>query len=265
MKNNITNNTIENERRFKKMVAGSVQKKKGYYYAVLSYKGKNGKRKRKWIPLGLKAKRGNLKKAEDMLVEIRCNFSATDETVPEGTLYPDMLFTDFLREWLNSVDGIKDTTYRSYYLIIMKKVIPYFEEKGLRLCDVKPHNLQTFYKEEGKSVKSKTVLNEHRVIHRALSYAFRNNIIPGNPADLVDRPKAEKYNADYYNDEELMRFFEATNENKYGLLFQMTAFYGLRRGEALGLRWKAIDFKKGTMTIEHTLIEMAIDGRKQVI
>lgn len=32
----------------------------------------------------------------------------------------------------------------------------------------------------------------------------------------------------------------------YSLLIQITAFYGLRRSEALGLRWDAIDFERNT-------------------
>ena len=34
------------------MVAGHLQEKNGYFYAVLSYKDTNGKRKTKWIPTG---------------------------------------------------------------------------------------------------------------------------------------------------------------------------------------------------------------------
>lgn len=34
------------------MVAGHLQEKNGYFYAVLSYKDAQGKRKTKWIPTG---------------------------------------------------------------------------------------------------------------------------------------------------------------------------------------------------------------------
>lgn len=34
----------------------------------------------------------------------------------------------------------------------------------------------------------------------------------------------------------------------------MTAFYGLRRSEVLGLKWSAIDFKNKTITISHKVI-----------
>lgn len=48
------------------MVAGHLQEKKGYYYAVLSYKDADKRRRTKWIASGLPVK-GNKKKAEGFL------------------------------------------------------------------------------------------------------------------------------------------------------------------------------------------------------
>lgn len=45
----------------------------------------------------------------------------------------------------------------------------------------------------------------------------------------------------------------------------MAAFYGLRRGEVLGLKWDAIDFQRGTLTIKRTVTEVKIDGKYQII
>ena len=50
------------------MIAGHLQEKKGYYYAVLSYKGADNKRKTKWLSTGLTVK-GNKKRAEAFLME----------------------------------------------------------------------------------------------------------------------------------------------------------------------------------------------------
>ena len=43
-------------------VAGHLQEKKGYYYAVLSYKDENGRRKTKWVSTKLPVK-GNKKRS----------------------------------------------------------------------------------------------------------------------------------------------------------------------------------------------------------
>ena len=75
------------------MVAGHLQIKKGYYYAVLSWN--NGeKRQTKWIPLGLPEK-GNKRKAQVELSKSRSEFVIP---VEEGDLSADMLFADYLLE-----------------------------------------------------------------------------------------------------------------------------------------------------------------------
>ena len=69
----------------------------------------------------------------------------------------------------------------------------------------------------------------------------------------------------YYRLEELEQLFEATKDHPYSLLIQITAFYGLRRSEALGLRWDAIDFERNTITIRHIVTNAKIDGKYEIV
>ena len=93
------------------MVAGHLSVKHGNYYAVLNYKNAEGKRKTKWISLGL-PKKGNKRKAEAELARIRSEFVPPQEV---GELASDMPFADYLLEWLEivKVRG-KATTFSSY-------------------------------------------------------------------------------------------------------------------------------------------------------
>ena len=45
----------------------------------------------------------------------------------------------------------------------------------------------------------------------------------------------------------------------------VAAFYGLRRGEVLGLKWDAIDFERNTITIKRTVTSVNIDGKVTII
>ena len=112
-----------------------------------------------------------------------------------------------------------------------------------------------------KTVSPGTVIHYHANIHKALKYAVKMDLIPFNPADKVERPKKQRYIADYYRQEELERLLEAPKDHPYSLLIQMTAFYGLRRSEALGLKWDAIDFERDTITIKHIVTNAKIDGK----
>ena len=127
--------------------------------------------------------------------------------------------------------------------------------KGGRICTT----------DSQKSVSPGTVIHYHANIHKALKYAVKMDLIPFNPADKVERPKKQRYIADYYRQEELERLLEASKDHPYSLLIQMTAFYGLRRSEALGLKWDAIDFERDTITIKHIVTNAKIDGKCEIV
>ena len=127
--------------------------------------------------------------------------------------------------------------------------------KGGRVCTT----------DSQKSVSPGTVIHYHANIHKALKYAVKMDLIPFNPADKVERPKKQRYIADYYRQEELERLLEASKDHPYSLLIQMTAFYGLRRSEALGLKWDAIDFERDTITIKHIVTNAKIDGKCEIV
>ena len=45
----------------------------------------------------------------------------------------------------------------------------------------------------------------------------------------------------------------------------MAAFYGFRRGEVLGLKWDAIDFERGTISVIRTVTTITLDGKQTEI
>ena len=144
------------------MVAGHLQEKGDYYYIVLSYCDINNKRKTKWISTGLKLK-GNKKKAEALLLETRKNFK------PELiALKDDMLFADFLEQWLSVVKTrIEITTYASYENQVKKIIAPYFRERQITLKNLKATDIQTFYMLQLNRVKPNSVIHYHANIHAA--------------------------------------------------------------------------------------------------
>lgn len=247
------------------MIAGHLQIKNDYYYMVLSYLDANGKRKQPWFPTGLPIK-NNKKRAEKMLLELRQTYVPPAEHKSNGELSADMLFADYMELWLEVVrNSIEITTFSSYTQMVKGKIVPYFRKTGVKLGELQARHIQSFYLYELKTVCPNTVIHEHANIHKALKYAVKMDLIPFNPADKVDRPKKQRYIADYYRQEELERLLEASKDHPYSLLIQMTAFYGLRRSEALGLKWDAIDFERDTITIKHIVTNAKIDGKCEIV
>lgn len=256
------------------MVTGHLREKNGYYHIVLNYVDGHGKRHTPSKSTGLPVK-GNKKRAEKMLMDARAAQEAeleakVTEQSAENTSASLIPFTEFLLDWLEMTKkNVEETTYGAYAMGIKNKIIPYFEEHhpGLALCEVTPKHIQDYYTYEltVRGVSANTVIHRHANIRKALQYAFKLGLIDSNPADRIERPKKEKFVGSVYEEDELNRLFEIVKGDPIELGVILGAFYGLRRSEAVGLKWDAIDFKKKTITIRHTVTQATIDGKSKII
>ena len=97
---------------------GSIQSKKGRYYAVLSYMAQDGKYRYKWVSTGLPL-RGNKKKAEAVLPGLIEEYSYLELDDSKVT---DPMFTDYIRDWLQEKKGqVQQSTWEGYesYMICL--------------------------------------------------------------------------------------------------------------------------------------------------
>ena len=118
------------------------------------------------------------------------------------------------------------------------------------------------------SISTKTgyrILREGKILHKALKYAVKIDLIDVNPADKVERPKKDRYVGSFYDADEVNALFEAAKGSKLELPILFGAFYGLRRSEAIGLKWDAIDFDQNTITIRHTVTSCDLDGKRILV
>lgn len=239
------------------MVAGHLQEKNGIYYMVLSYPSASGKRKSKWISTKFPAK-GNKKKAEKMLAEVRQTFEPE-----EKPLDSKIKFSDYLSQWMEIIKPtLALTTYASYSNMVRRAIIPYFKARGIPLVDLKATDIQFFYLDQLKRVSASTVIHYHAVIHKALKYAVKIDLISSNPADKVERPKKDPFIGSFYDSHEMEKLFAAAKGTHLEIPIFLGAFYGLRRSEAVGLRWSAIDFENNTLTIRHTVTSCNLSGKR---
>ena len=116
-----------------------------------------------------------------------------------------------------------------------------------------------------RGVSANTVIHRHANIRKALQHAFKLGLIDTNPADRIERPKKEKFVGSAYEEDELNRLFEIVKGDPIELGVILGAFYGLRRSEALGLRWDAIDFERNTINIRHIVTNAKIDGKCEIV
>ena len=243
------------------MVAGHLREKNGHYYAVLNYTDSLGKRKTKWISTGLTVK-GNKKRAEAILMDARRNFNPEEPNIMNG----DILFADYMEQWLEIIkSSVAVPTFASYSTTVKRIVAPYFREKEVTLKNLTAKDIQEFYLRELERVSASSVIHYHANIHKALKYAVKIDLIDVNPADKVERPKKDRYVGSFYDADEVNALFEAAKGSKLELPILFGSFYGLRRSEAIGLKWDAIDFDQNTITIRHTVTSCDLDGKRILV
>lgn len=227
------------------------------FYTVLTYYV-DDKRKLKWVSTGIKEHESK-KKAEKKLIQIRDEFINKLETIT-ATKTEDkevqILFSDFMIKWLDIIKHqVEESTYTGYKRQIEGRTKEYFTKNPVMLVDLEPVHILDFYNWlYSQGLKGTTVTKYHANIRKALDYAVQTDLIPNNPAIKVGRPQQEQFIADYYNEEELNNLFKVVKDTTLELIVYLTAFYGLRGSEVLGIKWSAIDFENKTITISHKVV-----------
>lgn len=258
------------------MITGCLQQKNNTYYAVLYIKV-DGKRKTKWVPTGLPVAGTSQRKAQKTFDQIRLEYEQTQEEkerqeaeekareLIEGKRNPqaDVPFMDYLQKWLlQSKPTISKTTFKGYRTMLDGRVNRYFTKLDVTVGEITPQHLQDFYQtifDEGHTPN--TVIHYHAVLRKALQNAVKKDILNTNPADKVDRPKKNVYQAQFYSAEEIMTLFDAVSDDPLEICVKLAAYYGLRRSEVLGLKWDAINLEQKTISIRHKVIEDEVDGK----
>ncbi|MBO8183643.1 MAG: tyrosine-type recombinase/integrase [Archaeoglobus sp.] len=223
---------------------GHIRKYKGRWAGVveLPRDPATGKRRQKWIY-------GDTKK------EVEAKVNKLIHQIETGTYMEvtNMTVADYLREWLkNHRVNLSILTAEGYERYIEKHIIP--EIGSIQLIKLNPMHIQGLYTKKLEVLSGKSVLQMHRILRKALNTALKSQIIPRNPADAVDPPKAEKYKIKVYDEEKFTELLNAVEGTDDEVPIVLAGGLGMRRGEVFGLRWSDVSFQKGTITVEQQLL-----------
>ena len=155
----------------------------------------------------------------------------------------------FLGEWLQDYVELNCSprTKASYEMIIRRHLIP--ELGSIPLSQLEPRHLQASYsrqRERGRvdgkgQLSLQTVRYCHSLLAEALGYAVKMGLLSRNVAQATEAPRADHKVMPTLAPEDVPRFLKAAQETPYYTLFYLLLHTGLRRGEALALRWKNVD------------------------
>lgn len=245
-------------------MTGSLQVKRGKYYAVINFKDETQKRVARWFPLYLDEK-GNKRKAEMMLHDLIAA-NKDNEIVKSGEV---PLFTSYIEKWLEQEKGcIELSTWESYESYTRRHIIPYFEALKLTVNKVTATHIRNYYdfKAKGGRMDKKaggmshaSIKNHSKVLKQVLEKAVEDSYLTQNVALRVTIPRAdvetERQQAVFLDAVQANTLLAAFQGHRIQSLLLMTLYYGLRRSEVVGLKWDAVDFAKNTITIKHVIVK----------
>lgn len=247
--------------------AASVQSKKGRLYAVMQVK-KDGTTKPVWRALGL-PEGANKTKVNKAFREVVARYEQEfwEEQERGGRPLADIPVYDYLVSYLKRVEPeLQKNTIVSYRSMTNGKIRRYFQRRPqLTVGNLKPQDIQDFYQSLfADGVVANTVIHYHALLRRAFQQAFKEERIDANPFDRVGRPKKNKFHGENYTQEELLTLLHLARGDVIYPAILLAGAMGLRRSEALGVRWSRIDWEKRTVLLDTKIVEYRENGKKKV-
>ena len=163
---------------------------------------------------------------------------------------------EFLTTWLHEIHRpqLKVCSYESYEKLIRNYLVPGIG--SIRLCDLKPSDIQRFYTETlskpgvtGKPINPRTVQYAGAILKKSLKYAVEvEGVLPFNPATRVPLVRTNPKRFEVWTRTELDTFLEEAKSHRLSFFFRLSAYTGARRGELLALKWADFDGKRIAIT-----------------
>jgi integrase len=164
---------------------------------------------------------------------------------------------EYLTAWLaghtkRGGEPLSPTTRSLYATLLRKHVLPAIG--GMRLRDVKPQTLAKLYEAVGNG----SAYNTAAMLGSAFTVAVEDKIIPENPARSrrSGKPIKRRKELKLWTIPEAKAFLAAVRDrgDTLGALFFAMTTTGLRRGEALALRWSDLDASERRLLVSKQLV-----------
>lgn len=235
-----------------------------YGYQIKVYRGRDASGKQLkpfstvWrIPEGMKNQRTIQKELEKfaVLYEQQCKEGLVSTEKKTFVAYAEYFMA------LKERDQKHSTVERYRELLVRIN-----EEIGhMKLTDINCEHLNRFYvklgkkgqnKKTGEGLSPKTIMEHHRLIHGIFGQAMKEGLVRFNPAETASPPSVKKKEASFFEVETVEKIMQCLEEEplKWRCITLLLIATGARRGEIMGLRWSAVDFKKDEIKICNNLL-----------
>ena len=238
---------------------GYVVAKGSRFYAVI-YEGIDpltGRERRRWHAAG-----ANRREAEALAGRLAAESNA--QSRDRG-----LSLARYLREdWLPAKRvSLRPSTWDGYRNKLDLHVIPRLGHVPLRRLRVE--HVQTLYAEllsNGRrdgagGLESKSVLEVHVILRKALHDATRRGLVARNVANDAEAPKRRRPRRQVraWTADQLRSFLDSARPHRLFAAFWLAATTGMRRSELLALRWEDLDVRARTVSVHRALVSVGYE------
>ena len=246
---------------------GLTQRADGRWEARLSYvDAETGERQRlSFYAPSAKAAAAKMKKARERL--------DAGSPVKDAT----MTVAEWIAHWRATTLAVSDRKVATIeqYGILSRKHLEAAPFGAIRLDRLKPSDVEALIltmrtktkpgrptddepaPEPVRAFSDSTIRTVYSILRSALDGAVRDGLLARNPAAVVRRPGVARREARHLDADDVVAVLRAAQESRNYTALALIAATGIRRGEALALRWDRVDLDAGVMRIEATLARIA--------
>jgi integrase len=185
---------------------------------------------------------------------------------PKHVTFAD--FADrFVRDYLPG-RKLKQSTIENYRYILDGHLLPFFVDHGLTELEAQPELIDAYVGVKAQSgLSAKTIQNHLLLLNVMLRRAVVWRLIRSNPVSSIDRPSLVQPEMSVLTETEIARLANAYDELiadasederdwwSLAKAIVLTALgTALRRGELVGLRWRAVNLLEAKIEVRETFV-----------
>jgi len=180
------------------------------------------------------------------------------------TLMVDVNVTDvtvgaYLNTWLTGKHALKPKTVALYADMSTNYLVPHLG--NIRLLELRAHHLDRMYAAitmgmRGRPLSPSTIRRVHAVLRSALNTAVKRRLIPYSPAEHIELAPENPKRPKPWTPEQCHIFLRHAADDRLANLYQLMLVTGMRRGEAIGLRWEDVDLHGQCLFIVQQITEV---------
>jgi integrase len=196
--------------------------------------------------------------------EVRDKMKAVRDRVDNGAPATDdkMALAAWMQRWRETTLAASDRkeATRSLYASLSRKHIEGGVIGPIPLAKLRPSDVEKLILAlRSAKLSDSTVRQVYTVLRLGLDGAVRDGLLARNPATPVQRPGVARKEASHLDPQRVTQLLAAAESSRYHAALVLIATTGLRRGEALALRWSDVDLDAGVLRVRETV--QRIDGK----